>query len=93
MPTPDLDEQARARVRQLVALYVHLAAYAVVIVMLFGINASGTDAEQGNWWVVYPALGWGAAVAAHVVLVATGGFGSWQERKVEALVQRRRRQG
>ena len=83
-------EQARARVRQLKALYVHLAAYIAVILMLFAINATGTDAEQGNWWVIYPALGWGVAVVLHVVLVTTGGLSAWEERKVESLVRRQR---
>lgn len=91
MSTTDLYEKARARVRQLKALHIHLVVYVVVIAMLFAIHATGIDAEQGNWWVIYPALAWGAAVATHVVHVATGGLSSWQEHKVESLVHRRER--
>jgi hypothetical protein len=91
--TPEMYERARARVRQLKLLYIHLATYGVVMLMLFAINATGTDAEQGNWWVVYPALAWGAALLVHVVLVVTGGLSSWEDRKVESLVERQQAGG
>ena len=62
--------------------------------MLFGINASGSDAQRGNWWVIYPVIAWGAALSIHPALVLFGGlgrFGGWEERKVDDLVRREKR--
>jgi hypothetical protein len=86
--TPEMYERARKRAHDLKAFYLHLTIYVAVILVLFAINATGTDAEQGNWWVVYPAVGWGVVVLVHGVLTATGGLSSWEDRKVEELVRR-----
>ena len=96
--------RARARIRQLKAFYLHVAIYLVVMLGLFAINAatrgSGHDmmfngsrfhGDGGDWWVMWPALGWGIAVAIHAMVILVGGVGrldDWEERKVEEMVQR-----
>lgn len=104
MKDEELYEWARARARQLRGLYLHVGVYLIVMVTLLLINAMTRDdagtyhmggqalhRNGGDWWVVWPALAWGAAVAIHAVAVLIGGTGkvdTWEERKVEALVRR-----
>jgi membrane protein YdbS with pleckstrin-like domain len=91
-----LRAEARRRVRAIRALYVHASIYAVVIVMLTAINFMTGDAWQGNFWVRWPAITWGAVLLIHAV-VTLGGldvFGpEWEERKVEEMMRRSRSQG
>ncbi len=87
----ELYERARARVKEIKSLVIHGATYVIVMLGLFGINATGTDARQGNWWVVWPAAIWGTILLIHIATVLAGGFGQlegWEERKVEDLVRR-----
>lgn len=86
----DLYRRARTRVKQIKGLYIHAAIYVIVMLGLFGINASGTDAQQGNWWVVWPACIWGAALLINAVIVLADGFARWEERKVDEYVRRER---
>jgi hypothetical protein len=104
MKDEELYEWARTRARQLRGLYLHVGVYLVVMLTLLMINAmTRGDAgmyrmagrqyhrDGGDWWVVWPALAWGAAVAIHAVVVLLGGTGkvdTWEERKVEELVRR-----
>ena len=97
-------ERARSRVRQLKAFYLHAAIYVIVMLGLLAINAATRDGPHdmmfnggrfhsggGDWWVMWPALGWGIAVAIHAAVVLVGGVGrldDWEERKVEELVRR-----
>ena len=106
MDDKDLYEWAHARVRQLRAFYVHAGVYFAVMLFLFLINAVTRDAAGndmfggrmyhhggGDWWVIWPALGWGVAVAIHGIVVAFGGTGkldAWADRKAEDLVRRER---
>jgi len=55
------------------------------------LNGSRYHNAGGDWWVMWPAIGWGIAVAIHAVVVLVGGVGrldDWEERKVEEIVQR-----
>jgi 2TM domain len=94
MQTDDeLYQWARTRVQHLKSLYVHIAIYFTVNLMLFAINATGTDARHGNWWVMWPALTWGTVLVLHAIFVLAEGFGrfeGWESRKVDELVQRRK---
>jgi hypothetical protein len=92
------------RVRQLKAFYLHAGIYAVVMLGLLAIDAAtrGTGHDMmfngrtfhdsgGDWWVLWPALGWGIAVAIHAMVVLMGGIGrmdEWEDRKVEEIVRR-----
>lgn len=80
-------ERARKRVQDLKGLYVHVAVYAIVIAGLFAINRM---TSPDTWWVFWPAIGWGIAVAIHVVTFVLGGpFGPrWEERKIHELMER-----
>lgn len=104
MNDTDLYEWARTRARHIRAFYLHLGVYLVVMLFLVMVNAMTRDdpgsymyggymhhRDAGDWWVVWPALGWGLAVAIHGLVVALGGtdrVDGWETRKVEELVRR-----
>jgi hypothetical protein len=104
MNDTDLYAWARTRARRLRAFYLHAGVYFVVILFLVFVNAMTRDdtggymyrgymhhRDAGDWWVVWPALGWGAAVAIHGLVVALGAtdrFDAWEDRKVAELVRR-----
>ena len=78
---------AARKVQEMTAFYVHLAVYALVIAILFIVNAAVSE----RWWVQWPALGWGAGVAVHWGLVfadTPGIVRRWQARKTEELKSR-----
>lgn len=54
-------------------LYVHAGVYAAVVAILALVNVLSAPDEL---WVHWVALGWGAGVALHAVLV----FGRWPRR-------------
>ena len=83
-------ERARKRVRELRYFYRSLATYVVVIAVLFVVDYM----NGGNWWVYWPALGWGAAVLLHAIRVFGPGKGSrWEERKIKEIMDRDEREG
>lgn len=80
-------QRARAQVQAMTVFYFHLATFAVVLIVLFIINASVGKA----WWVQWVLIGWGAFVAAHAIAV----FGNipnvirnWQLRKIKELADK-----
>lgn len=76
-------KRARKQVAELKNFYTHLAIYLVVIVFLFFIDYQ----DKGNWWVQYPAIGWGIAVVIQGVSI--GIFNSnWEEKKVKELMEK-----
>ena len=90
MTTPDdaAYREARERVRALRAFYQHLIVYAAVICMLFLINVTSSP----NWWVQWPAMGWGLLLILHGVFTNTGLLGSaWEERRIAELMRDRER--
>jgi hypothetical protein len=79
---------ARAHVRAERVFYQHLIVYAAVMGMLFLINATTSP----NWWVQWPAMGWGLLLVLHGVFTNTGLLGpEWEERRVAQLMRRRGR--
>ena len=104
MDDTELYQWARARARQLRGFYLHLGIYAVVMVFLLLINVVTRDhpsdymyaghmyhRADGDWWVVWPALGWGVAVAIHGLVVLLGGPGkldAWESRKTQDLINK-----
>ena len=90
MDDEQLEEWAHARAKQLRDFYTHVGIYAVAMAFLLLLN-SITRGSDGSWWVIWPALGWGIAVAINAVAVLIGGAGkvdTWEERKVEELVRK-----
>ena len=79
MPDDAAYREVRERVRALRAFYQHLIVYASVISMLFLINL----ASSSNWWVQWPAMGWGLLVVLHGVFSNTRLLGpAWEEKRI-----------
>jgi hypothetical protein len=78
-----LEQLARRRAAAKMAWYIHAVVYSCVNLLLAMLSAS-----RGGEWALFPALGWGAGLAAHglVTFIVTGGAGLH-----ERLVQRERR--
>ena len=79
--------QARRQVAAMKAFYVHIFAFATVILLLAIINA----ATGGPWWVLWVLLGWGIGVLAHGLFVFAGTsrrVAEWERRKVRELADR-----
>jgi hypothetical protein len=80
-------ETARRRVAEIEGFYVHLAAYAGIVLLLTVLNVASGD----PWWVQWVFFGWGIGVLAHAFAV----FGkkpqfivNWERRKFRELVRR-----
>lgn len=77
----DLERAARRRAGMKLGWIVHAIVYAAVNLMLTALAAS-----NGRDWAIYPALGWGAGLAIHgLVVYALAGGGLY-----ERLLQRER---
>ena len=62
---PDETQEKKAvrkRRKRLLGYKIHLAVYGYTMLALLILNAITYD---GAWWVIWPALGWGLAVALH----------------------------
>jgi hypothetical protein len=80
--------RAKRRVRSLRGVYIHAVVFALVMTMLFAINA-GT---RGVWWVQWPFLGWGIGLSAHAVSVfgLAGWLGpEWEAKKIKELMAKK----
>nr|WP_210323892.1 2TM domain-containing protein [Agrobacterium sp. AGB01] len=55
---------AFAKVRRIKKFYLHLIQYVVVLCVLSVINIL---TNPGYFWVIWPALGWGIALASHAL--------------------------
>ena len=94
LASPDREyQQARERAKAIQGLYIHLLVYAVVNTGLFLINWL-TRGGDGSWWFFWPLLGWGVAVAIHVVVTFVPVFApDWAERRAERTLGRREHHG
>ncbi len=78
-------ERARKRVKELRNFYGSLAVYVAVMIALFIVDYL----DRGSWWVYWPAMGWGIAVALHAFRVfGPGKVSGWEERKIKELMER-----
>ena len=98
--TTDRITQIRRQVRREARFYRHLMTYIVVIFGLAILNyltlRESSTRHYWNWWVVWPALGWGIAIFSHWTrtFVKIGPFANgWQERKVRELLDRESKSG
>lgn len=91
-PSRDAEyEQARDRAKAIQGLYIHLLVFAVINAGLFLINWA-TRGPDGGWWFYWPLLGWGVAVAIHLVVTFVPVFSpDWVERRASRMVGRRTR--
>lgn len=84
METPADEAALRRRVRAERGFYIHAIIYATVIGFLLLVNLM-TD---GGWWVQWPMLGWGVAVAINGISVFSQAtlFGpAWEEKRMRQL--------
>lgn len=88
MPTPlspeEIERLAHKRASAKLGWYVHACVYVCVNAFLLLASSFGLRARP---WNVYPALGWGVALALHFVSVFVLGKGSAVR---ETMVQRER---
>ena len=84
---PRDDAERRYIRRRVRGLRHHILIYLCVIGGLVVVGALGGRSE----WVIWPALGWGIAIAAHAVSVFGVDIGrDWEDKLVEHLMARRR---
>lgn len=78
-------ERAKKRVKELREFYTSLVAYVVIMAFLFFIDYQ----DRGNWWVYWPAMGWGIALVLHGFRVFGPHSGSkWEQRKIKEYMER-----
>jgi len=82
----DVEKFARAKeqMEEITALYVHIGAFVVGMVVMLIVDIM----DGGDWWVIWPLLGWGAGILGHAWAV----YGriprviqNWQLRKIKTL--------
>jgi hypothetical protein len=80
------EKEARQKIKALKAFYAHLLFYVVVIACLAVVNVM-TFVKGDQFWVIYPAMFWGAVVLLQGVTVQTSfGWGKkWEEEKFREL--------
>ncbi|MFC1711518.1 2TM domain-containing protein [Patescibacteria group bacterium] len=76
-------ERARKQVAELKKFYTHLVIYLVVMILLFVIDYQ----DKGNWWVYYPAIGWGIVVVIQGASIGIFNSG-WEDKKVKELMEK-----
>lgn len=79
---------AYRRVQELRGFYCHATWFVLIMPVLVVINVF---ASPGEWWVIYPLLGWGFGLTVHALSVFAGGrfLGrEWQERKIRQILAR-----
>jgi hypothetical protein len=81
--------EAKRQVGAIKGFYIHLAVYAVVMLLLLAINAGA----GGRWWVHWVLFGWGIGVIAHALAVygrAPRFVAEWEQRKLSHLMNKPR---
>ena len=81
----DLTEsQARKQAKKERAFYGHLASYVAV---MSGLAVLNLLTSPGNWWVIWPLLGWGIGLASDAASTFGGRVGGgWVERRTRDLM-------
>jgi len=75
-------QKAKKRVKQIKDFYKHLLTYLAVIPFLFYIDWR----DSGNWWVQWPAIGWGIFVLMQGLSILKFDA-SWEERKIREIME------
>ena len=92
------NEEAYLRVEKKVkakkGFYLHLGVYIIIILFLTAINWLTNDHPHDDWWVAFPAVSWGAAVAIHALGVfifsGDGVLGEeWEQQKIVEELKKR----
>ncbi|GJM31818.1 MAG: hypothetical protein DHS20C18_08190 [Saprospiraceae bacterium] len=81
--------KARKRVANKKGFYSHLGYYGAMIVFFFLLNAV---TFHGEWWFIFPALGWGIGVLIHYLSVFglpfLGDTDAWEEKEIRKEMER-----
>jgi len=79
-------ERAKKRVAEIKSFWRSLGAYVIVIPVLLLIDIFA-EGDSSNWWVQWPAIGWGIFIVLHGAKVY-GPFtsASWEQRKIKELM-------
>jgi hypothetical protein len=79
--------KAAQQVEAITGFYIHLVVFILVMALLVVINWL-TAADNTDWWVQWPFLGWGLGVALHAWAVygtMPNYIANWQLRKIKQL--------
>ena len=79
---------ARHKARILREFYSHLSTYLMVNGIFFLVNYL---TSPGEWWVLYPLIGWGVCLTIHgmdTIFKITGFFDKWEDSKTEELMRK-----
>ncbi len=82
LTAPDRTRAAAAYVDAKIGFYVHLAAYVLVNALLIFLNYR----EGGEWWSVWPVIGWGLGILGHAFGVfgtTSPAFVRWRLRNID----------
>lgn len=79
-------QEAQIQAKKEAEFYTHLATFLVVMA---GLTVLNLLTSPGHLWVLYALFGWGIGIANHASEVFGLGRGSsWQQRRVEELIDR-----
>ena len=79
---------AKRKARLLKDLYANLGTYFTVNGLLFLVNFL---TSPGEWWVLYPLIGWGVCLTINIldtIVKITGFWDKWEENKTEELIRK-----
>ena len=80
--------KAKTKAKKLREFYAHLRTYMIINFLFFIINWLDSP---GEWWVLYPVIGWGFCLTIHAfdALSPFKNFDdSWEERKTRELTEK-----
>ncbi|MFM9949205.1 MAG: 2TM domain-containing protein [Saprospiraceae bacterium] len=95
MKTNDPYEKARKRVKAKKEFYQHFNSYVSVGAFLLVLNIV---TSFGDWWFMYPMMGWGIGLAIHFMSVfgipgMEHGAEDWEERAIQKEMEKMKRKG
>jgi energy-coupling factor transporter transmembrane protein EcfT len=85
--------KTKKRVRAIKWFYAHFGIFVAVMIFLFLINWVTNDHPHDDWWVIFPFISWGLAIAIHALAVFifsnNGVLGEkWEEKKIKEALEK-----
>ena len=80
--------KAKRKARVLKEFYSHLSTYLTVNGIFLLVNYL---TSPGEWWILYPLVGWGACLTIHgmdTIFKINGFFDKWEDSKVEEFMRK-----
>ena len=80
--------KASLKAKKLREFYSHLRTYFIINALFFIINLIS---YEGEWWVLYPIVGWGFCLTLHAIDVLNpfkNYDDEWEEKKTNELVEK-----